>query len=128
MRAPKPTMSRREREVMDVLYRLGEATVAEVMEELADPPTYSAVRSTLRILEEKGHIAHREDGPRYVYAPAVGREKARRAALDHVVDTFFEGSAEQALATLLRRSDLDMSETQVERLSRAIRRAGEEGR
>lgn len=128
MVATKPTLSRREREVMDVLYRLGEATVAEVMEELADPPTYSAVRSTLRILEEKGHIAHREDGPRYVYAPAVGREKARRAALDHLVDTFFEGSAEQALATLLRRSDLEMSESQIERLARAIRRAGEEGR
>jgi predicted transcriptional regulator len=128
MSKTKPTLSRREREVMDVLYRLGEATVAEVMEQLADPPTYSAVRSTLRILEEKGHIAHRDDGPRYVYAPAVGREKARRAALDHLVDTFFEGSAEQALATLLRRSDLEMSESQIERLARAIRRAGEEGR
>ena len=128
MSATKPTLSRREREVMDVLYRLGEATVAEVMEELADPPTYSAVRSTLRILEDKGHIAHREDGPRYVYVPAVGREKARRAAIDHLVDTFFEGSAEQALAALLRRSDLEMSESQIERLARAIRRAGEEGR
>jgi predicted transcriptional regulator len=128
MSATKPTLSRREREVMDVLYRLGEATVAEVMEELADPPTYSAVRSTLRILEDKGHIAHREDGPRYVYVPAVGREKARRAAIDHLVDTFFEGSAEQALAALLRRSDLEMSEPQIERLARAIRRAGEEGR
>jgi len=128
MKPSKPTLSRREREVMDVLYRLGEATVAEVMEEMAAPPTYSAVRSTLRILEDKGHIAHREDGPRYVYAPAVGREKARRAALDHLVDTFFEGSAEQALATLLRRSDLEMSESQIERLARAIRRAGEEGR
>ena len=128
MRASKPTLSRREREVMDILYRLGEATVAEVIDELADPPTYSAVRSTLRILEEKGHVGHREDGPRYVYVPAVGREKARRAALDHLVDTFFDGSAEQALATLLRRSDLEMSEVQIERLARAIRRAGEEGR
>jgi predicted transcriptional regulator len=128
MSATKPKLSRREREVMDVLYRLGEATVAEVMEELADPPTYSAVRSTLRILEDKGHIAHREDGPRYVYVPAVGREKARRAAIDHLVDTFFEGSAEQALAALLRRSDLEMSEPQIERLARAIRRAGDEGR
>ncbi len=124
----KPTLSRREREVMDILYRLGEGTVAEVIDELAAPPSYSAVRSTLRILEEKGHVEHRENGPRYVYVPAVGREKARRAALDHVVDTFFEGSAEQALAALLRRSDLDMSETQIERLARAIKRAGEEGR
>lgn len=128
MNAATPTLSRREREVMDILYRLGEATVAEVMEALADPPTYSAVRSTLRILEEKGHVTHREDGPRYVYAPFEGREKARRAALDHLVDTFFEGSAEQVLATLLRRSDLDMTEAQIERLARAIRQAGEEGR
>ena len=123
-----PPLSRREREVMDVLYRLGEATVAEVMEELVDPPTYSAVRSVVRILENKGHIAHREDGPRYVYAPAVKREKARRAALDQLVDTFFEGSSEQALVALLRRSDLDMSESQIGRLAKAVRKAGEEGR
>lgn len=128
MKATKATLSRRERQVMDVLYRLGEATVAEVMEALVDPPTYSAVRSTLRILEEKGHIAHREDGPRFVYAPAVGREKAQRAALDHLVDTFFEGSAEQVLVTLLRRSDLEMSESQIERLAKAIKKAGDEGR
>ena len=128
MSAVPPTLSRREREVTDILYRLGEATVAEVMEALADPPTYSAVRSTLRILEEKGHIVHREDGPRYVYAPAEGREKARRAALDHLVDTFFEGSAEQVLVPLLRRSDLEMTETQMERLAKAVRKAGEEGR
>lgn len=128
MKAPKPPLSRREREMMDVLYRVGEATVAEVMEEMADPPGYSAVRATLRILEDKGHVVHREDGPRYVYAPAEGREKARRAAMDHLVDTFFEGSAEAALAALLRRSDLEMSESDIERLTGAIRRAGEEGR
>lgn len=125
---PKPPLSRREREVMDVLYRLGEATVAEVMEEIPDPPTYSAVRSALRILENKGHITHREDGPRYVYAPAVGRESARRAALDQLVDTFFEGSSEQAVVALLRRSDLNMSDSKIERLARAVRRAAEEGR
>jgi len=124
----KENLSRREREVMDVLYRHGEATVAEVMEELKDPPSYSAVRSILRILREKGHITHREDGPRYVYAPAVGPERARRVALDHLVNTFFEGSAERALAALLSRSDLDLSETRVRRLAREIRRAGEEGR
>ena len=127
-KSSNPPLSRREREVMDVLYRLGEATVAEVMEELVDPPTYSAVRSVVRILENKGHIAHREDGPRYVYAPAVKREKARRAALDQLVDTFFEGSSEQALVALLRRSDLDMTESQIERLAKAVRKAGEEGR
>jgi predicted transcriptional regulator len=123
-----PTLSRREREVMDVLYRRGEATVAEVLEELPDPPTYSAVRSILRVLEEKEHIVHREDGPRYIYAPALGRERARSAALDHLVDTFFDGSAESALAALLRRSDLDLTEAQVKKLAREIRAAREEGR
>jgi predicted transcriptional regulator len=126
--APAPALSRREREVMDVLYRRGEATVAEVMEALPDPPTYSAVRSILRVLEDKGHIVHREDGPRYVYAPSEARDRARKAALDHLVETFFDGSAEQALAALLRRSDLELSESQVERIARAIRKAGEEGR
>jgi BlaI family penicillinase repressor len=123
-----PTLSRREREVMDVLYRRGEATVAEVMDDLHGQPSYSAVRSILRILEEKGHISHREDGPRYVYAPAVARERARNAALDHLVDTFFEGSAEHALVALLRRSDLQVSDSQVRKLAREIRAAREEGR
>jgi BlaI family transcriptional regulator, penicillinase repressor len=126
--SPQAPLSRREREVMDVLYRHGEATVAEVLEALDDPPTYSAVRSILRVLEEKEHITHREDGPRYVYAPAVGRERARRAALDHVVETFFDGSAESALAALLRRSDLELSEGGIRRLAREIRSAREEGR
>ena len=128
MSPSKPPLSRREREVMDVLYRIKEGTVAEVMAELADPPTYSAVRSTLRILEEKGHVEHREDGPRFVYVPAVGHETARRAALNHVVDTFFDGSSDHALVTLLRRSDLELSEKQIQRLAREIRRASEEGR
>ena len=128
MNAANPSLSRREREVMDVLFRRGEATVAEVMEAMSDPPTYSAVRSILRVLEEKGHVSHREDGPRYVYAPAEAREKARRAAVDHLVETFFDGSAEQALAALLRRSDLDLAETQVQRIAAAIAKAGEEGR
>jgi predicted transcriptional regulator len=125
---PHTPLTRREREVMDVLYRQGEATVAEVLEALDDPPTYSAVRSILRVLKEKGHITHREDGPRYVYAPAVNRERARSAALDHVVETFFDGSAESALAALLRRSDLDLSEQQITRLAGEIRHAREEGR
>ena len=128
MSTPKPPLSRREREVMDVLYRIEEGTVAEVMAELADPPTYSAVRSTLRILEGKGHVGHREDGPRYVYVPAVAREQARRAALNHVVDTFFDGSSDHALVTLLRRSDLELSEKQIQKLAREIRKASEEGR
>jgi len=128
MAKPKPPLSRREREVMDVLYRLGEATAADVMEGLADPPTYSTVRALLRILEDKGHISHRADGPRYVYAPAVGTEKARRAAVSHLVDTFFGGSAEQLLVALLRRPELDVSQAQVDQIARAIGRAGKEGR
>ncbi|MFI5235939.1 MAG: BlaI/MecI/CopY family transcriptional regulator [Gemmatimonadales bacterium] len=124
----KPTLSRREREVMDILYRRSAATVVEVMDELADPPSYSAVRSILRVLKEKGHIVHKEDGPRYVYLPAVARERARTVALDHLVDTFFDGSAERALVALLERSDLDLPEAAVRRLASEIRKAGEEGR
>ncbi|HWA58498.1 MAG TPA: BlaI/MecI/CopY family transcriptional regulator [Gemmatimonadales bacterium] len=122
------TLSRREREVMDVLYRRGQATVSEVLEDLADPPTYSAVRSILRVLETKGHTTHDEDGPRYVYRPAVNRDHARSAALDHVVNTFFGGSVERAVAALLRRGDTDMSEVQLRKLAREIQQAREEGR
>ena len=125
---PNQPLSRREREVMDVLYRRGEATVAEVLEDLKEPPTYSAVRSILRVLKEKGHIVYRAEGPRYVYAPALGRDRARQAALDHVVNTFFDGSAERALAALLDRSDLELSDEQIRRLTSEIRLAGEEGR
>jgi BlaI family transcriptional regulator, penicillinase repressor len=128
MGATDPTLSRREREVLDILFRRGDATVAEVMDEMEDPPSYSAVRSVLRILKEKGHIVHREDGPRYVYAPSQRRDRARRAALDHLVDTFFDGSAELAVAALLRRSDLQLSESQIQRLAGEIGRAGQEGR
>ncbi len=121
-------LSRRERQIMDVLYRLGEGTVAEVMEQLPDPPSYSAIRATMRILEEKGHLAHKEDGPRYVYTPSVERERARNAALDHLVETFFDGSTEDALVALLRKSDLELSDDQMQRLAREIGRAGREGR
>lgn len=121
-------LSRRERQIMDVLFREGEATVAEVIERLPDPPSYSAVRATLRILEDKGHVGHREDGPRYVYAPSVERERARTAALDHLVDTFFDGSTEEALVALLHKSDMELSDEQIQRLAREIRKAGREGR
>ncbi len=121
-------LSRRERQIMDVLFREGEASVAEVIERIPDPPSYSAVRATLRILEDKGHVSHREDGPRYVYTPAVERERARTAALDHLVDTFFDGSTEEALVALLRKSDMALSDEQIQRLAREIRRAGREGR
>src|SRR4030095_3746153 len=94
-------LSRRERQIMDVVYRLGEATAAQILEQIEDPPSYSAIRALLRILVEKQHLQHRADGPRYVYAPVVSRNKARSAALAGVVDNFFEGSAARAAAALL---------------------------
>jgi len=121
-------LSRRERQVMDILHRRGEATVAEIMEELPDPPTYSAVRSVLRILGEKDLIRYKEDGPRYVYYPAQDTEAARDDVLAHVVRTYFAGSPEQAVTALLRMSDVDMSDSDVERLRERIRRARQSGR
>jgi BlaI family transcriptional regulator, penicillinase repressor len=121
-------LSRRERQVMDILYRRNEATVAEVMADLPDPPTYSAVRSILRILMEKALITHREDGPRYVYLPAVTTERAREDALKHVIRTFFDGSAEQAVAAVLRMSDATLSDAEVESLRKRISRTRKSGR
>ena len=121
-------LSRRERLVMDILYRRGEATVADVMTDLPDPPTYSAVRSILRILMEKDMITHREDGPRYVYLPAVNTDRARDDALKHVIRTFFDGSAEQAVAAVLRMSDADLSAIEVEQLREKIKKARVSGR
>ena len=123
-----PPLSRRERQIMDVLYRQGEATVAEVMERMPDPPGYSAVRATLRVLEQKGHATHREDGPRYVYLPAVPREDAREDALRHVVTTFFNGSLDQTVTALLRMSDTELDPARIDRLQALIRKAREEGR
>src|SRR5499426_3516210 len=101
-RTPKsPPLSRREREIMDVLHREGRATAAAVRAALASPPSYSAVRAMLRILEDKGHVRHEVDGPRYVYLPTVARDNAKRSALKHLLQTFFDGSAEQAISALL---------------------------
>ena len=116
-------LSRRERQVMDILHRRGEATVAEIMEDLPDPPTYSAVRSVLRILGEKRLIRHREDGPRYVYYPAQPAESARESALAHLVSTYFAGAPELAVTALLRMSDVDLSDADIARLRDKIRRA-----
>ena len=121
-------LTRRERQVMNILFRRGQATVAEVMGDLADPPTYSAVRSILRILAGKGLISHREDGPRYVYVPAVNTDRARDEALRHVVRTFFEGSAEQAVSALLRISDGDLTDAELARLHERVRSARTSGR
>ena len=123
-----PDLSRRERQVMDILHRRGVATVAEIVAELPDPPTYSAVRSILRILGEKRLIRHKEDGQRYVYYPALATETARETALAHLVSTYFAGSPEQAVTALLRMSDVDLSDTDVARLRDKIRRARESGR
>ena len=130
MRQERPTeaLTRRERQVMDILFRRGEATVAEVMADLPDPPTYSAVRSILRILEEKGLITHQEDGPRYVYLPAMNTERAREDALRHVIRTFFDGSTEQAVTALLRISDAEVSDAEIARLRERIRNARLSGR
>ena len=121
-------LSRRERQVMDILHRRGEATVAEIMGDLPDPPTYSAVRSVLRILGEKEMIRFKEDGPRYVYYPATATETAREDVLAHVVQTYFAGSPEQAVTALLRMSDVDVSDNEIERLRNAIRSARQHGR
>ena len=121
-------LSRRERQIMDIIYRLGQASAAEVMENLPDPPSYSAVRAMLRVLEEKGHLRHRKQGPRYVFLATVPRHKARRSALKQVVQTFFDGSAEQAVAALLDVSRSQLSEEELGRLAELIKQAREEGR
>ena len=121
-------LSRRERQIMDVIYSRGTATVQEVVQAIPDPPSYSAVRAMLRVLEEKGHVRHREEGPRYIYLPTVPRDEASRSALRQLVRTFFDGSAEQAAAALLDMSGSDLSEQELDRLSDAIEQARKEGR
>ena len=121
-------LSRRERQIMDSVYRRGKATAAEVLGDLPEPPSYSAVRTMLTILEDKGHLTHEQDGPRYVYVPTVARENARLSALQHLVSTFFNGSAEQAMAALLEISDADLSDEQLGRLQQMIENARIEGR
>jgi len=123
-----PAFSRRERQVMDILHRRREATVSEIISELPDPPTYSAVRSILRILGEKGVIHFKEDGPRYVYFPAEPTEEAREHVLAHVVRTYFGGSPEQALTALLSMSDTELSDAEVSRQRDAIARARSSGK
>ena len=121
------TLSRRERQIMDVLYRRGRATAAEVMAELPGEPNYSTVRTQLRVLEEKGHVLHNEEGPRYVYAPAVPRHAARKSALKHLVETFFDGSAEQVVAAVLGGEASRLSDEDLERISELIEKARKDG-
>ena len=122
-----PALSRRERQIMDILYRRGRATAAEVMEDLPGEPTSSTVRTQLRVLESKRHVRHEEDGLRYVYLPEVPRHAARRSALQHLVDTFFDGSAEKAIGALLGGEGSRLSDEEIERIAKMVTKAKKEG-
>jgi predicted transcriptional regulator len=127
----KPThlnLGRRERQIIEAIYRLGRPTVSEVLAELPDPPSYSAVRAMLGKLEKKGFVRHQEDGPRYVYFPAVSTDRARRTAMQHLVETFFQGSAESAAAALLGMEDGAIGEDAIARLASKVAEARKEGR
>ncbi len=124
---PHITLSRRERQIMDILYQHGRATAAEVHAGLPDRPSYSAVRAKLRVLEEKGHIRHEEESLRYVFVPTMAREKAKRSALNHMLETFFEGSVEQTVAALLDLSAAKLSQSELDRLAGLIEQAKAKG-
>jgi len=126
-RKPKPNaLTRRERQIMDVLYRLERASVGEVLSQLDGKPNYSTVRAQLRVLEEKGHVRHEEDGLRYVYVPCVPREVARRSALQHLVETFFDGSTEKAVAALLGGEVSRISSEELDRLASLLTKSQKE--
>jgi predicted transcriptional regulator len=120
-------LSRRERQIMDILYQRGRASASEIQQAMADAPTYSAVRAKLRVLEEKGHIRHEEEALRYVYVPMVARDSARRSALRHLLSTFFENSVEQAVAALVDLSAANLSREELDRISGLIEDAKKEG-
>ncbi|HEX8394896.1 MAG TPA: BlaI/MecI/CopY family transcriptional regulator [Longimicrobium sp.] len=121
-------LSRRERQIMDVLFALGQATVNDILRRIPNPPSYSAVRATLRTLVEKGHAEHLQDGPRYLYRPVVARESARSLALGHLVQTFFNGSAEAAAAALLGMARRKLTDDDLRRLAEQVEAARDEGR
>jgi BlaI family penicillinase repressor len=121
-------LSRRERQIMDLLFQRGKASVGEVMDGIPDPPGYSAVRATLRTLEQKGRVTHEEDGRAYIYRPTLRRDAARKSALTHVLKTFFDNSAEQAVAALLELKGPRLSDAELERVSRLVENAKKEGR
>ena len=125
----EPThLSRRERQIMDVIYELGQASVTEVLGRLPDPPSYSAVRAVLRVLEDKGHLKHKHDGPRYVYRATVPRARARQSALKRLLRTFFAGSTDAAMAALLEMESLKLSSDELDRIAKLIEQAKREGR
>jgi len=125
---PHDQLGSRERQIMEVVYTLGRATVADVRSALEDPPSYSTVRAMLRILEEKGHLRHRQDGPRYMYLPVVPSDRARRTILKDVVKRLFNNSTENAVAALLESSSENMTDDELERLERLIASARRQGR
>ena len=124
----KDGFSRREREIMDALYKLGKASAAQIVEQIADPPSTTAIRTLLTILEKKGHVRHMSDGTRYIYEPMVAREQMSKRAMDSLLKTFFDNSVERAVAALLTRKDADVSRDELDRLSKLIEKAKREGR
>lgn len=123
-----PPLSRRERQIMDILYQRGKASASEVRETMADAPSYSAVRAMLRVLEEKGHVRHQAEGLRYVYVPVVARDKAKRSAVKHLMDTFFHDSPEQVVAALLDVSSTRLTREELDRMAEMIEKAKKEGK
>ena len=121
-------LSRRERQIMDVLYQRGKASAAEVREAMEDAPSYSAVRAMLRVLEEKGHVKHQAEGLKYVYVPTVNREKAKRSAVKHLLDTFFSDSPDQVIAALLDVSSRRLTREELDRMAEMIEQAKKEGK
>ncbi len=121
-------LSRRERQIMDAIYQRGQATATEVMENMPDPPGYSAVRAMLRLLEEKGYLKHQQDGVRYIYLPTLSREKARQSAIKQLLQTFFDDSTEEAVAAMLDLSKAKLTDAELDRLSQLIEKAKREGR
>ncbi len=124
---PHASLTRRERQIMDVIYRLGRATAAEVQAALPGQPSSSTVRTQLRVLEDKGHLVHEDDGVRFIYLPSVPRRTARRSALRHLVDTFFDGSAEQVVAAVLGGEGARLSEDELDRIAALVAKARKGG-
>ena len=124
----QPGLSRRERQIMDILFQRGKASATEVRASMDDAPSYSAVRTLLRVLEDKGHVRHRAEGLRYVYIPTVGREKAKRSAVKHLMDTFFGGSPEQIMAALLDLPSTQLTREELDRMAEMIELAKKEGK
>jgi predicted transcriptional regulator len=122
------SLSRRERQIMDILYQRGKGSASEVREAMEAAPGYSAVRAMLRVLEEKGHVKHQAEGLKYVYVPVVARDKAKRSAVKHVMETFFNGSAEQIVAALLDVSSTRLTREELDRMSEMIEQAKKEGK